>query len=216
MRFSVLTAAFLTGAFALAPISPVKAATTPKAATKTAPAEKTTAPAASPVPAPAVPAAPAPPVAVEKATNKSNIDDFNEYCLQTPPSFDVLNLMAQKLKWPQASQGETPTNAHYRSWTVTAKNPPFILTAMTYSKNNSRFDACSIEEHDLSGADMKDELATALKLGDPVGEKKSPDGNRIETVWKTLAGPDTIMVTLDYYTTDTAKGYLLAALRRAP
>jgi hypothetical protein len=121
------------------------------------------------------------------------VNSFMSFCTPGPPDFATLDAKATAMNLPVRNDTMVGSATHNKSWRVTLKGGAHDLMAGQTHGADGDASGCSLGAEDANGDDVKQELATSLKLGAPANQVASSDGTQRITVWK-YADDVTLMV----------------------
>ena len=115
------------------------------------------------------------------------VASFQTLCMAGPLDFAGSEQKAAAMQLSiQQSIGAPPDDSgyfsHSKSWTVIGVAPHEFVVSESHGPKGD-FKSCGIRSADIDAADFKAELAKTLKLGKPLSEGMSSDGQRRNLVW---------------------------------
>jgi hypothetical protein len=125
---------------------------------------------------------------------------FQTWCLNTPPSFEALDMAAANANLRVDNDHKTDTPAEgaveVKLWTVhNAETGDFALTGGLTVKGAKRVTVCGVAAPDLHGQELFDTLSEPARLGPPLGTRISEDGGARITAFKSPFAHTTIVLT---------------------
>jgi len=148
------------------------------------------------------------------------VNSFQVFCTLEAPNFERLVQQATAMKLPERQSLESPHQgdqfARSRSWLVGLNSGPHELA--TSEAHGPRVDVqtCGIAAPDADADEVRQDLATHMKLGEPVSVKNTPDGKLRTTTWEVKAPTATFLVMLADGLPAKTRGIYLTFLHSTP
>jgi hypothetical protein len=112
------------------------------------------------------------------------VNSFASFCTPGPPDFAALDAKAMAMNLPVRKDMNMGPTGHTKSWLVTLKSGTHELIAGQAHGPNGDVAGCSVGAEDAYGDDVKQELISSLKLGEPARNTVTADGTQRATSWK--------------------------------
>jgi hypothetical protein len=116
------------------------------------------------------------------------VNSFQVMCLLEPLNFARSEQKATAMKLPVREDLGSPPDAsgyfsHAKSWLLSLESGPHEFTVAEAHGAKADVKTCGIMAPDVDAADFKAELVKSLKLGKPVAQTTSSDGQYRNTIW---------------------------------